>query len=80
MMRSLLPAAALACLLSGCVYTNRYHPAGTQTFLWVPGIAEWKINDNMPCEEFNEAVQRQDDRERQEERDRQTSVPRQDSD
>jgi hypothetical protein len=46
-------------LNSGCYYQALYYPAGKAQFLWLPGIGEWKIDEQMPSGSLKESLDRE---------------------
>lgn len=56
----LLFGAVATCTMSGCMIRN-YNPRGQATYLWIPGVGEWPIND--PLLNRNENHKRESDRE-----------------
>ena len=45
---------------TGCCYEMMYYPAGSATYLWLPGMGEWKIHERMPSASIKESLFRED--------------------
>lgn len=62
MIRSLSLAILSFALLvnAGCCYEQLGY-SGSATYLWLPGIGEWKIQESMPSESSRESLDREDE-------------------